>query len=89
MDSRSQFEKWMIGMYDTRLLRQGENYMGSTVQKLWEAWQESRAAIEVSLPGKVSKLNATDSGFVLPEAENYDEAIDDCAEAIRVCGISI
>jgi hypothetical protein len=41
MDSRAEFERWMIGVYDTRLLRQGENYMGSSVQKLWEAWQAS------------------------------------------------
>lgn len=50
MDSRSQFEKWMIEVYDTRLLRQGENYMGSTVQKLCEAWQASRAAMNNELP---------------------------------------
>lgn len=50
MDSRAQFEKWMIGVYDTRLLRQGENYMGETVQRQWEVWQASRAAMKQELP---------------------------------------
>ncbi|AXU97767.1 hypothetical protein CI789_02645 [Erwinia persicina] len=81
MDSRAQFEAWMK--------KTGQNPPYATKRGLWEVWKASRAAIEVALPGKVSKLNTTDNGFVLSEAENYDEAIDDCAEAIRVCGISI
>lgn len=90
MDSRAQFEEWFKpkkiamqnrGISTVRIVR--------LCQRQWEAWQASRAAIEVVLPGKVSKLNTTDSGFVSQEAENYDEALDDCAEAIRACGISI
>ena len=87
MDSRAQFERWMVEAYDTRLLRDGEKYMGYAAQQRWEAWQESRAAIEVELPEKISKLNTTDNGLALPEAASYDEGIDDCAEALAISGL--
>lgn len=55
MDSRAEFEKWMIGVYDTRLLRQGENYMGSSVQKLWEAWQASPEECKKEVSEKIRR----------------------------------
>lgn len=86
MGSRAQFEEYFEYAYGWEV----SDYPNQTyVQEVWEMWQASRASIEVELPEKISKLNTTDNGFALPEAANYDEAIDDCAEAIRACGISI
>lgn len=87
MDSRAQFEAWMVGAYDTRLLREGENYMGYAVQQRWEAWQASRAAIEIALPEKISPHNTNESGYVIGQAAMYDEGIDDCAEALAISGL--
>ncbi|CNL10519.1 Uncharacterised protein [Yersinia frederiksenii] len=59
--------------------------------QLWNAaWQASRDSIVIDLPPKISELNKMpDNGAILLEAVNYDEAIDDCAEAIRAAGILI
>lgn len=50
---------------------------------------ERRLAVKVELPSKISEFNKTGNGFVLPEASNYDEAIDDCAKAIRAAGFQV
>lgn len=49
-ESRKQFEGWMADRYDTRLLRDGDKYMGQVVQSMWLSWQASRLAIEIELP---------------------------------------
>lgn len=48
--SLDQFEEFMAERYDTRLLRDGDNYAGHVVQSMWKAWQASRQCIEVELP---------------------------------------
>lgn len=89
MDNRAQFEAWFRSKHEGQMITKGKGYSDPITQLMWQAWQESRAAIEVELPEKISKLNTTDNGLALPEAASYDEAIDDCAEAIRAIGISI
>lgn len=66
------------GMYDTLW-----------VEMTWWAWQASRAAVVVELPPKISWHNTTEGGFVRPEAEHYDEAIDDCRKAIDAQGLKV
>ncbi|CAI8970139.1 hypothetical protein [Pseudomonas soli] len=53
------------------------------------AWQASREAVVVELPPKISAHNTTEGGFIRPEAEHYDEAIDDCREAIEAQGLKV
>lgn len=80
MDSRAQFEEW----YGNKVVF--GNVLDNAFKEIsWEAWQASRAAIEVELPEKISPQ----IGYVIGQAAIYDEAIDDCAEAIRAIGISI
>ncbi|WP_049818736.1 hypothetical protein [Pseudomonas taiwanensis] len=55
---------------------------------LW-AWEASREAVVVELPPKISAHNISEGGFVRPEAEHYDEAIDDCREAIEAQGLKV
>ncbi|MBP2156890.1 hypothetical protein [Erwinia rhapontici] len=81
MDSRAQFERWMAEAYDTRLLREGEKYMGYAVQQRWEAWQESRASIEVKLP---AYRDATTHGF-----SAFNDALEIWETELRKHGISI
>lgn len=95
MDSRVQFEEWyydQFGQFEecdrAEVFDIEENdYYRLGARLGWSAWQESRAAIEVELPEKLSKLNTTDNGLALPEAASYDEAIDDCAEALAISGL--
>ncbi len=57
---------------------------------LWVGWQAARESLVIDLPQKISEFNRMpDNGAILLEAVNYDEAIDDCAEAIRAAGIRI
>lgn len=81
MDSRAQFEAWMK--------KTGQNPPYATKRGHWEIWQASRAAIEIELPEKITPHNTNESGYVIGQAAMYDEAIDDCAEAIRSIGIRI
>ena len=54
MTSREQFEEW----YKSKYLFQGyefdklENGSYQWVESMWQAWQESRAAIEIKLPNQ-------------------------------------
>ncbi|MEX7554657.1 hypothetical protein F9Z43_08875 [Pseudomonas monteilii] len=55
----------------------------------YPTWEASRAAVVVELPSKISVHNTSDNGLVRPEAEHYDEAIDDCREAIEAQGLKV
>lgn len=81
MDSRAQFDAWCT--------RNGGDLHGIMRIVAWEVWQASRTTIEVELPEKISPHNTNESGYIKGQAAMYDEAIDDCAEAIMACGISI
>lgn len=71
----------------------GNNYIDPMAQADWESfqkgWQASREAVVVELPPKISAHNTSEGGFVRPEAEHYDEAIDDCREAIEAQGLKV
>ncbi len=82
MDSRAQFEAWFKpkkiamqnrGISTVRIVR--------LCQRQWEAWQASRASVEVELPEKVMVEDEYDRGH------NY--GIEYCEEAIKAAGISI
>ncbi|HDS1723406.1 hypothetical protein NPS53_07395 [Pseudomonas putida] len=55
----------------------------------WVCWQASRDVVVVELPPKISAHNTTEGGFIRPEAEHYDEAIEDCREAIEAQGLKV
>ncbi|HCF4141393.1 TPA: hypothetical protein NIE10_006592 [Pseudomonas aeruginosa] len=58
------------------------------IQWDWETWKASRAALRVELPEKIGPHNMV-GRHVLPEAAGYDDAIDDCREAIQQAGIEV
>ncbi|MDR5020491.1 hypothetical protein RF657_19185 [Yersinia rochesterensis] len=92
--SREEFEKWANRLPSIsitgRLERCGENYVDDYHTVFWLAWQAARESIVIDLPQKISEFNKMpDNGAILLEAVNYDEAIDDCAEALRTAGIRI
>ena len=80
--SREQFEEWFSprkiamqksGISTIRIVR--------LHKKMLEAWQASRAAIEVELPDKVMVEDEFDDG--------HNCAIDYCADAIRAVGLTV
>lgn len=93
-NSREEFENWAeeAGALPWGYLKRQRNPRGGySVQiytYMWAAWQASRKALVVELPGKISQQNMF-NGRALPEAESYDEAIEDCADAIRDAGITV
>ncbi len=89
-NSREQFERHFPWVAD-ELEWNGVRYVDDSVQLSWVTWQLSRQALVVELPAKISHLphSQVADGFVLPEAEQYDEAIDDCREAIEAAGVRV
>ena len=75
--SREQFEEWWATYVDkcSHLVEDVEYYAAK------DAWQASRAAIEIELPDKVMVEVEFDIG--------HNWAIDYCADAIRAAGITV
>lgn len=89
-NSREQFERHFPWVAD-ELEWNGIRYVDDSAQLSWLTWQLSRQVLVVKLPAKISHLphSQVGDGFVLPEAEQYDEAIDDCREAIEAAGVRV
>ena len=81
MDSRAQFEEWCRSAgFDISRSNDGD-YNDFATDTAWQAWQESRAAIEVELP---AYRDATTHGF-----SAFNDALDICETEMRKHGISI
>lgn len=92
MGSRAKFEAWCVnvGTYSLSYTDSTRTrYVNGKTNVAWQAWQASRAAIEVEFPEKISDHNRNENGYVLPHASSYDEAIDDCAQGVMAAGIGI
>lgn len=89
--SREQFEAVFSEKYPMifAAAKAGESEAHGAVSIAWWGWQASREAVVVELPPKISSHNTTEGGFVRPEAEHYDEAVDDCREAIEAQGLKV
>ncbi len=89
-NSREQFERHFPWAAD-ELEWNGVRYVDDSAQLSWLTWQLSRQTLVVKLPDKISHLphSQVGNGFVLPEAAQYDEAIDDCREAIEAAGVRV
>ena len=94
MDSRAQFEEWFK---PKKIAMQNRDI--STVrivrlcQRQWEAWQASRAAIEVELPDYTddsdSELSCFDGEYEWGNRAGEIYAVEQCAKRLRNAGISI
>ncbi|EOV9596824.1 hypothetical protein ACN5PR_002286 [Cronobacter dublinensis] len=74
--SREHFEAWYQNKYcmlGDDFDRRGERYQYKTVQLMWEAWQESRAAVEIEIP----------------EVLDYWLGREGFAESIRAAGLKV
>ncbi|HBB5114185.1 TPA: hypothetical protein ACGSV6_002458 [Escherichia coli] len=84
-ESRKQFEEWF------------ENYTGcdpknkiyaNMVEMYWQAWQASRAAIEIECPGERER-EAFSTDFEDGVTFGYNNAISECEERIRAAGVKV
>ncbi|WP_413787429.1 hypothetical protein [Salmonella enterica] len=60
------------------------------VELSWDAWKESRSAIEIELPA-INDISSDD--YPIPDLVDWDDGrnagIKECAEAIRAAGIKV
>lgn len=93
-DMREEFEAWVSGRkvctrYGAKLNTNPDGmYSDYRINDRWLAWKASRAALRVELPEKIGPHNMV-GRHVLPEAAGYDDAIDDCREALQQAGIEV
>lgn len=79
-ESRTQFEAWFSndGKYPEAVDKSGGDYLLASACAAWEAWQASRAAVEIELP--------SDDRFCDDEAVS---AVNNCANIVRAAGIKV
>ncbi|HBO6118772.1 TPA: hypothetical protein L4583_005750 [Pseudomonas aeruginosa] len=89
-DMREEFEAWLLREHGLESEWQDERncFKDYSAHLAFKAWQASRAALKVELPEKIGPHNMV-GRHVLPEAAGYDDAIDDCREAIQQAGIEV
>ncbi|MBN1085608.1 hypothetical protein JNO12_12745 [Erwinia aphidicola] len=89
MDSRAQFEAY----WDTQKSKFHKDRYEPFKNIEWEAWQESRAVIEVELPDYTdesdSELSCFDGEYEWGNRAGANYAVEQCAKRLRNAGISI
>lgn len=85
-ESRKQFEEWFKNKY--HVSSDVMKIMHIKVEIAWEAWQASRAAIEIECPGKRER-EAFSTDFEDGVTFGYNDAISECEGRIRAAGIKV
>ncbi|WP_038887903.1 hypothetical protein [Cronobacter dublinensis] len=93
--SREQFQSWWEEWFGEAPLTPwnelwcGDGYSAEDIDHMWEAWQASRAAVEIELPKGVTTREALDAGYMGDYAAGMDDGIEGCANAIRAAGFKV
>ncbi|HAZ2983848.1 TPA: hypothetical protein J0587_004675 [Salmonella enterica subsp. enterica serovar Kentucky] len=92
MTSREQFEKWVSeklfpGIHFA-FLDNGE-YVNTIIQQRWEAWQESRAAIDIEQPEFIDSRSVLDKGYMVDYSNGFGDAMDAFVQAIEQAGLKV
>lgn len=85
-ESRKQFEEWFKNKY--HVSSDVMKIMHIKVEIAWEAWQASRAAIEIECPGKRER-EAFSTDFEDGVTFGYNDAISECERRIRTAGVKV
>ncbi|EOC1186514.1 hypothetical protein AAAW61_003781 [Cronobacter sakazakii] len=92
--SREQFQSWWEEWFGEAPLTPwnelwcGDGYSAEDIDHMWEAWQASRAAVEIELP-KYHEYTSQDTTRAQAEKSAYNSGIYDSAEAIRAAGLKV
>ena len=87
MDSREQFEAWVAGRqvckkYGAKLTKdRAGSYLDYRVNDRWLAWEASREAVVIELPGDTFGRTDYEQG--------RDAGIDDCRDAVTAAGLKV
>lgn len=94
-ESRKAFEQWIASTTNSDLhrsvmldRRESGAYSHLATENKWEAWQASRAAIEIELPKKTERMEF-DTDFDDGSRWGRNDAISECAGIIRAAGIKV
>ena len=86
---RKEFEEWIISSNATgrvpNFIMKNENgtYIDPQTSDLWQAWQASRQAMKpIKLPTKMNNIQSA-------ECYCYNDAIEECREAIQQAGYEV
>ncbi|MFK8258311.1 hypothetical protein ACFL9S_11045 [Erwinia sp. AnSW2-5] len=89
MDSRAQFEAWFRSKHEGQMITKGKGYSDPITQLMWQAWQASRAAIEVVQPKFIDSREALSMGRMVDYSNGFGDAMDAYEQRLKVVGISI
>ena len=79
-EMRKGFEEWCKQQWFVNLETKNDVYISSKTNILWLAWQASREAMKpIKLPVKMKNTEAAECYY-------YNDAIDECKEAIEQAG---
>lgn len=97
-ESRKAFESWLMEEFGYRhdyleyWRCEGDYKSHPDLRSRWQgwkaAWAASRAAIEIELPAKIER-DVRDTDIDDERRWGHNDAIRDCAEAIRAAGIKV
>lgn len=95
-ESRKKFEAWYVQkycMFGDESDRSNERHAYKDVQLMWEAWQASRAAIEIELPVAITQQETCKYGLEPSDAYGLSwgssETLSQCGAAIRAAGLRV
>ncbi|WP_105613152.1 hypothetical protein [Cronobacter malonaticus] len=89
--SREQFQSWWEEWFGEAPLTPwnelwcGDGYSAEDIDHMWEAWQASRAAVEIDVPDASGYWNGSQGQEVL----NHRQLIADICDSIRAAGLKI
>lgn len=83
-EMRKEFEEWFISTGHNRsALNRNEFYVEVMIEEMWLAWKASREAMKpIKLPVKMKNTEAAECYY-------YNDAIDECKEAIEQAGYKV
>ena len=83
-EMRKEFEEWFISTGHNRsALNRNEFYVEVMVEEMWQSWQASREALKpIKLPTKMKNTEAAECYY-------YNDAVDECKEAIQQAGYKV
>ena len=102
MTSREQFEDWYkcdalnrVKWYQESnidsdlMVDSGGYYFRDAIQRRWEAWEASRAAIEIESPDFIDSRAALNKGYTVDYSNGFGDAMDAYEMAIEQAGLEV
>lgn len=87
---RSEFEAWFKPRKEAMQIRGiATHRIVKLHQRMWEAWQASRAAIEIEAPEFIGSREALTKGFTVDYSNGFGDGMDAYEANIRAAGLRV